>query len=245
MKSIYLSIALYLFGAVVLGQPVTALDEIEQRYQKAMENAFATGTNEISPIIEQLDVAYQDQQDYRILYWQAYGHYMEGVFYITTDQMDKGSETVAKGIARLETMKEHTAESHVLLGSLSSFLISFNPGKAMTLSRTAQKHYNKALKLDDQCMRAYLALGKSDFYTPEEYGGGKKAEEYFLKALSLEDTYSEDPYAPTWGRDEVYMHLVQLYMRQGRMDEAKLYCKQGLEVFPEEHMLNELAKELL
>ena len=37
----------------------------------------------------------------------------------------------------------------------------------------------------------------------------------------------DDELAPTWGKDEVYYMIVELYLKQGKYEEAKLYLNKG------------------
>ena len=235
---------IFLIPFILPAQDLDVLKGIQHCFDEALTQSFVKQQNEIAPLIEKLELA-QVAADHSLLaYWQAYGHYQEGIYFMRTEQNKEGLATLKKGIDLLEEQPKLDAESHVMIGSLMSLMISFSPGQAMSLSSKSGKHFQKAVKLEPSNLRGYLALGRSDFYKPKMYGGGKKVEEYLLKALSLEDQVREEPYLPHWGRESVYMVLVQYYQREGRSEEAKMFCKQGLGLFPESYVLNQLNTQL-
>ena len=235
---------LFFFPTFLWAQDISVLKGIHHCYAEALTQSFVQQGNQMAPIIEKLAAAQAENEHPLLVYWQAYGHYQEGIYFMKMEQNDVGKAALEKGIALLEAQAELDAESHILIGSLQSLMITFAPGQVMSLSSKSAKHYQKAVKLEPNNLRGHLSLGKSDFYKPKMYGGGKKVEEHLLKALSLEDQYHDDPYLPRWGREDAYMYLVQYYQREGRMDEAKMYCKQGLGLYPESYVLNELNTQL-
>ena len=244
MKTLRLLILLLILPALTHAQQI--LDGIQAKIETAFDQSFATQQNKMAPIIQQLGDAEQHTEGANtwIPYWQAFGHYYEGLYFMNTQQKADGIAALEKGIDLLESQEELNSEEHVMVGTLMGLLMGLAPGKVMTLSAKSGKHLQKAVKKDAQNMRAYMALGKSDYYTPKMFGGGKKVEEYLLKALSMEDQHLDDSQAPTWGRSEAYMHLVQFYQREDRTDEAKLYVKKALKEYPDDYSLNKLDKEL-
>jgi len=198
----------------------------------------------LKPIIQKLSEAGEDNPSPWLVYWQSYGHYYEGIYLMQIDQKDASEEALNRGLELLDSKSTWSSEDHVLAGTIMGLMMGISPGKVMSLSAKSSKHYQKALKLSPDNMRVYLALGKSDYYKPKMFGGGKRVEEYLLKALELNDTCIEDPNAPSWGREEIYGYLVRFYQREDRLDEARLYLKQGLELYPQDYMLNELSSDL-
>ncbi|MEM9722742.1 MAG: hypothetical protein AAGA10_25980 [Bacteroidota bacterium] len=244
MKTLRMLAILVLLPFGLSAQELTRLDGIQASIEQALVESFPAQENKVAPIIEKLAKAHEENPNPWNVYWQGYGHYYEALYFMKTEQKEAGEKSLRAGIDLLEDQEKLSSEDHVMIGTLMGLLMGLSPGEIMTLSAKSGKHYQKAVKLGPENMRAYLALGKSDFYTPEEYGGGKKVEEYLLKALSLKDTYLDDPNGPSWGRPEAYMHLVQFYQREDRIDEAKLYCKKGLALFPDDYMLNQLDSQL-
>ena len=244
MKTLKLIALLFVLPLSMNGQQV--LDGIQDSLLMALNYSFPAQENKVAPLIQQLAdaQAHAEKPNPWLNYWQAYGHYYEGIYFMKIGQKDKGIAALRSGVDLLESQDKLNSEEHVMVATLMGLLMGLSPGEVMSLSAKSGKHLQKGVKMDPQNHRAHLALGKSDFYTPEMYGGGKKVEEHLLKALSLQDKHLDDPHAPSWGRNETYMFLVQYYQREDRMDEAKLYCKKGLKEFPQDYMLNQLDKQL-
>lgn len=225
-------------GAAAQESPLT---NIEQRLEQAIYASFAKQSNEMLPIITQLELVKNEPM---VTYWSAYGYYYAAVYTFKMQQKDAAIGYLEKGAKLLDDQSKPNSEDYALLGAITSLTISLKPNEAITLSTKATNYYEKSKKLNDQNLRAYLGIGRSDFYKPKEYGGGKIAEANLLKAIALPATTSKDPHAPTWGRSEAYQMLVSFYEREGRLDEAKLYCAKGLKAFPENSELARMSKKL-
>ncbi|MEM9722741.1 MAG: hypothetical protein AAGA10_25975 [Bacteroidota bacterium] len=239
------TISLFLLLPIGLcAQQVPVLEGIQGTIERVFMESMITQENKLRPLIENLATVHAEMPNSWLVYWEGYGHYYEGIYFMEMDQKSAGIETLKQGIELVESQEKMNAEDHVLAGTLMSLQMGLSPGSIMTLSSKSNKHFQQALKLAPNNLRAYLALGRSDYYKPKMFGGGKKVEEYFKKALSLEDSYSDDPYAPSWGRVDTYAMLVQYYAREERGDEAKVYCKKGLALFPSDPRLNELDSKL-
>lgn len=225
-------------------QDQSHLDQIEERIGAAFGQSFASQENQVLPIIATLEQAYQTDASLINCYWLAYAHQYAAIYDMQIEEMENAQAHTEAAIDLLKNVEKLDSEGHALLGALFSLNIVFNRGKAVALSSDANKHYNKALKLDKENLRAYYGLGKSDFYKPEQYGGGKIVEENLLKAITLPDQHSDSPHAPAWGKDDAYWYLVQFYQREDRLSDAKLYCKQGLKKYPNHYGLNQMKAEL-
>lgn len=217
------------------------LTNIEQRIEQAINESFAKRSNELAPIITQLEKATDEPM---ATYWNAYAHYYAAIYTSKMQQKEQSISYLEKAADLLQQNKKPSSEGYALLGAVTSYLIFVKPNEAMMLSPKAMGYYEKSTKLDDKNPRAYLGIGRSDFYKPKEYGGGKTVEANLLKALSLPNAASKEPYAPTWGRDQTYQTLVSFYEREGRLDEAKLYAAKGLKEFPNNYELSRLQTKL-
>lgn len=242
---IYLTIT-FLLGAL-LGQAqntIKALDNIQQRIDNAFLTAVRKDIKPLQQIANELKATSNKQQNRYLTYWEAYVHYNLTIVYLSKRDMDKGSKHNLAAVQLLDKLKNKNSEEYALLGMNTSIGIGFNPGAAPSESAKARRYYEKAAKLDKKNLRAYYGQGNSDFYTPKQYGGGLIAEQMFLKALSLKDTYSDNAYAPSWGREQVYTMLVRFYVREGQNNKALLYCKQGLKKYPENTRLKNTLEKL-
>jgi tetratricopeptide (TPR) repeat protein len=158
----------------------------------------------------------------------------------------QGSEKILEtGIKILQASVSETSEQLALLALMESFSIQYAPGmEAVSIASRSVKHAEEAVQLDSTNLRAYYVLGSNDFYTPEQYGGGKKAEWYLKKAVSLPDQSIRNPYLPSWGKNSAYEMLIRFYIRQHQYDQAKVFYQQAIALFPNDYMINQLAGAL-
>ncbi|NJO89124.1 MAG: hypothetical protein HC831_09310 [Chloroflexia bacterium] len=145
----------------------------------------------------------------------------------------------------LKKLKDKSSEHYALLGLAQAFSIQFVTGmKAGIISEEANGNANKALELDNKNIRAYYVLGSNDFYTPEEFGGGKEAEKYLLKAIEYPENSSGLACMPSWGKDYTYQMLIELYQKRGNNDLAKRYANEGVKLFPENEQIKKEQEKL-
>lgn len=180
-----------------------------------------------------------------ITYWRAYLQFYYSIYYLKTKDKENAERQIEKGIDLLEEMKKKNAEDHALLAMLQSFSIQFNTVKAMFISMDVKDNAHLAIAMDSTNLRGYYVSASNDFYTPEQFGGGKKAEELLLKAISLPAQKIKNPYLPSWGKEESYELLVKLYIKNEKWELAKKYYKEGMEEFPESFTINQLAPKLM
>lgn len=233
MKKIQLLVAALLVSVAVYSQE----NPYQKRIEAAMEKSFASQSDQFEGIIAELK-----QDEASNTYWIAYAQFYSSIFHMHSGRQENTKSLVESAIALLDGIKDKNSEEHALLGHILSFSISLDPSSAMQVSAKALAQYKAALKKDENNLRAYLGLGQSDYYTPEQYGGGQKVEEYLVKAISLPDQSVEN--GPSWGKNSAYHTLASFYQRKGEHDKAKMYCVQGLSQFPDDYQLNELKKSL-
>lgn len=142
-------------------------------------------------------------------------------------------------------MKSKNSEDYALLAMLQGFGIQFKGMKAMFISSNIKKNVKQAIALDSTNPRAYYVYSSNDFYTPEKYGGGKEAEKYLLKVISLPSQKIKNEYLPSWGKEESFEMLVKLYIKKEKWDLAKKYFQMGIQEFPESYTINQLAPKLV
>lgn len=96
---------------------------------------------------------------------------------ISLELRDKAAaETAAKtGIPAAEravALKPDNAEYHRILGTLCGQVIPANVLAGISFGNRAQEAIDKAIALDPQSSRAYLARGIGNYYKPPMFGGG-------------------------------------------------------------------------
>jgi tetratricopeptide (TPR) repeat protein len=181
-----------------------------------------------------------------IIYWYSYTCYYHAILLMSEKEI-KGSEKILDdGIMQLKKVSMLNSEHLSLLALMESFSIQYASGLEVPfISKRVKQNAEKALELDSLNLRAYFVLGSNDFYTPEQYGGGKKAAGYFIKATRLNDQSVPNPYLPSWGKNSAYEMLIRFYINHKQFAEAKKYYQEAIALFPDDYMINRLAKDLI
>jgi tetratricopeptide (TPR) repeat protein len=181
-----------------------------------------------------------------IIYWYSYTCYYHSIF-LMIEKDNKGSEKIlGEGIRQLKNVSKLNSEHLALLALMESFSIQYASGIEIPfISKSVKQNAEKALQLDSLNIRAYFVLGSNDFYSPEQYGGGKKAAGYFIKAIKLNDQSVSNPYLPSWGKNSAYEMLIRFYINHKQFSEANKYYQEAISLFPDDYMINNLAKNLI
>jgi hypothetical protein len=225
----------------------TLLNNIQQKIFNAFVEAKISRNDKQLLFLEQalLDMSAKTKNNI-IIYWYSYTCYYHSIFYLTDNNNKKSEEFLKMGIKQLDDLKNKNSEHLALLALMKSISIQFAAGiEAPFISKSAKQNVENALQLDSLNLRAYYVLGSSDFYTPEQYGGGKKAEAYLKKAISLKDQSVLNPYLPSWGRNSAYELLIRFYIKKQQWNDAKKYYNDAIALFPDDYMINKLAGELV
>ncbi len=232
-------------------EKVTVSDTLLINIQTKIIDAFvvAVNTKKVTGILtlqERLESLYKIKKQNLILYWQSYSHFFLSLFYTINQNKKQAEKTIDKGIDILENIKNKTSEDYALLGNMQNFSTQFKGMmKVIFISKKVKENGNKAIELDSTNLRAYYVLGSNDFFTPKMFGGGKKAEELFKKAISLPNQKIKNPYLPSWGKDDAYIYLIHLYIKEERWEEAKKYYQICKKLYPNrESSLKQIDKEL-
>ncbi|MEO0337835.1 MAG: hypothetical protein AAF242_01345, partial [Bacteroidota bacterium] len=238
------------FGASLLSFAQEKEDVFHQAQDKVL-NAFIASKMDksidgLKKQAEEFEAVYKSSKKPLAAYWLAYNRYYTTIFYLMEEEEAKAKATVKEGIALLKELPEKNAEDYALLASLQSISISmYSMFQAISISSKVNKNGQKAMKIDPNCLRAYLVLGSSDYYKPVKYGGGKKVEEYLKKAIALPAQKVANPYLPSWGKNTAYELLIRFYIREEKMEDAKAMYKQAIVDFPEDYQINQLAQKLI
>jgi tetratricopeptide (TPR) repeat protein len=225
----------------------TLLINFQEKVMKAFVNAKISKSDKgILDLEKSLLSLSKENSNGIIIYWYSYTCYYHSIL-LLTDKENKSSEKILdEGINQLRNVSNLNSEHLALLALMESFSIQYASGiETPFISKRVKQNAEKALQLDSLNLRAYFVLGSNDFYTPEQYGGGKKAESYLTKAIRLNDQSIANPYLPTWGKNSAYELLIRLYIRKKQFTEAKKYYQEAISLFPDDYMINKLSKDLI
>ncbi|MCY1633347.1 tetratricopeptide repeat protein [Marinifilum sp. D737] len=220
------------------------LENIQNKIYTAFMNSFEEGnTNDLMEIENELiKIKTNDQIT---SYWIAYSKYYESIFYLKMRNKKSAKKVINEAIEIVELIDNKNSESYALLANLYSFSTQFADGMLIgTISQKVKNNAEKAIKLDEENLRAWYVLGSNDFYTPEIYGGGKKCEELLLKSISLNEQKIKNSYMPSWGKNDAFSLLVAYYIRKEDYPKAIEYLDKALILYPNDYMLNQYAKQL-
>ena len=235
---------------VELDYSLIASDSLYHGVQDKIFNAFVSAMlqEDLQPILDQekqLESALPSAPKIGP-YWLAYNYFYKAIYYNEVEDYESSETAVIAGVELLEAKTRKNAEDLALLAYMQSFSIQFVTGmKAGIISNRCKKNALAAIDLDPDNLRAYYVYGSIDYYTPTEYGGGKKAEDYFKKAIALPDQRVANPYLPSWGKEDAYVLLIEHLLEQDRRSEAVATYKEGILRFPDSYRLGEVAKLLI
>jgi hypothetical protein len=145
-------------------------------------------------------------------YYAAYNNAIISIMVSDTALRSEMMKKAEKYIKKAESIRQEESEIVLLRGMINGIHIRHNPALGDSLGPKVIKDYEMARKLNPENPRAYLVLGESAMYTPEQFGGGdKKAKELLKTALKkYEYDHHEDPAWPFWGMDRAKMLLEQI-----------------------------------
>ncbi len=218
--------------------------------QESIFNAFvksimAKDNTPLNLIDVKLSQLYQTNKHDLILYWHTYLQYYSAIYHLEIGDKKGSEKEIDRGIDYIKSIKSKNSEDYALLALLQSFSIQFKGISAPFIAQRVKKNARKAIAIDSSNLRAYFVYASNDFYTPSKYGGGKKAEEYLLKAISLKEQTIKNDFLPSWGKEEAYEMLIKLYIKKENWQKAKTYFQEGITVFPKSYAINQLASELV
>lgn len=224
----------------------TLLVDVQGKVYNAFVQSLMSKENQsLSALSVALEEMNRVKKQNLILYWRSYLQFYASIYYLKNGDKKTAEQEIDKGIDWLEGMKNKNSEDYALLAMLQGFGIQFKGMKAMFISRDIKKNAKQAIAIDSTNLRAYYVYASNDFYTPEKYGGGKEAEKYLLKAITLPAQTVKNAYLPSWGKEEAFEMLIKLYIKAEKWDLAKQYFQQGMEEFPDSYTINQLAATLV
>jgi tetratricopeptide (TPR) repeat protein len=235
------------FSVKSIQQSDSLLSRIEQKINYAFVKGNISQTDSDMVLLEEELINLNRIKNNSIInYWYSYACYYHSILAMIQKDLKKSEKVLDEGIETLEDIDPKTSEHYALLALMKSLSIKYSPGiKAPFISASVKNNAEKAIELDSLNLRAYYVLGSNDFYTPEQYGGGKKAEGYFRKAIQLSNQSVKNPYLPSWGKNTAYELLIRLYIKREQFDEARKYFQEAIAMYPNDYMINQLASKLI
>lgn len=221
------------------------LTDIQKKiYSTFIKGITTNSTKPMTDIGDALNEINKKRNSSIIKYWIAYQRYYLSILYIKMGNRDMSEDTIDEAIDTIESIKNKSSDDYALLSIMTGFSLQFKGMKAMFIASSIKKSAKQAIVIDSTNIRAYYAYGSNDYYTPKQYGGGKEAEAYLLKAISLTSKNVNNRYLPSWGEQEAYELLIRLYIRENKQDKAKQYYTIATDKFPENRSISYLANKI-
>ena len=176
-------------------------------------------------------------------YWMSYLLYHKAINLMATQEFGKGKIPLEQAMLLLNETEPRDAEVVALLSLVAGLHLAYVPRHRIIGANAAVHEYlAESLELDRNNKRALYANAVVDFNIPEEYGGKKETERLLKKALAAP---LQEPagLAPRWGRRESTTLLVQLYVEQKRLAQARDVVRGALAVWPNDPRLRRLDEQ--
>jgi len=238
--SIFVSLLFFTLSSSLAQIAIPA--DIQQQIDQAFLNSFRKKEN-LQSLIENMEKKYGSETD-EARYWMAYAYYQNTITEMQIGKKKMAKKSIDKAIFLLDEDKDKDSEDLALLSSAIGLSINFSPWKAPFLGMEGEGRAREAIELDDENIRAYLAIGRSSYYKPAMFGGGDEVEEMMLKVISLPEKSANSAAQPSWGKPEAYFILADFYHEEDRDKEAYTYCMKGLKAFPDDYRLKGLKSKL-
>lgn len=172
-----------------------------------------------------------------MLHYRGFVLYRKASYLVTTGRDTKAAkamfEEAEQALARSAASLKWP-ETAALQSAVVGQLIGIGGALAgMRLGGKATRLGDEALAAGPDNPRVWMLRGVSDLFRPKIFGGSpEKAEASLKRALTLFATDTPVAPAPWWGHAETYAWLGQVYVKQGRVEEAKAAYAKALELQP-------------
>lgn len=192
---------IFLFASWVQAQTLEeALDKTMTQFNNAQQaSEMVEASNRLAMIAEKWN------KEWIAPYYAAFSKVILSYTDSQTDKKDQYLDTADQLIEQAKAAaKEENDELYVLEAMAANARLAVDPqNRWQQYGKVFEQKLKKAKSLREDNPRIYYLRGSSLFYTPENFGGGKKAAlPYFEKAASLYEKENETSIMkPSWGKE--------------------------------------------
>ncbi len=122
-----------------------------------------------------------EANNWLVLYHTSFSHAIYAMRINDMKEREKYLDLALTYAEKADAVKPNESEIYVLRGMITAMKITIDPSTAMELGQESSMLMNKGKQLNSENPRAYLELGESAMYIPEQYGGGKKKSQALLE----------------------------------------------------------------
>ncbi|BDD07080.1 hypothetical protein [Aureibacter tunicatorum] len=255
MKLIFFTFLIFLscFGAIAQNSNVKdnldPLWEIEQKIETAVAKMQRNGNSvDLDSISHSLGSFRKHSLNYAFNYWQAYAIYKKAEFLKDDQNNDsKVEKHLEKGIDILEKIPYKHADDYILMAAFRVLKLQYEDIYLIPFSYDAiESSLQRAFELDDQNVRYFLVKAQYQESKIQLFSDKNLlVEKSLLQAIEL--SHKSSPRVnnrPTWGTEQAYMSLVELYKEIGEVVQAKQYLNEANHFFSKNYMVKKLDLEL-
>ncbi len=179
----------------------------------------------------------QRPDDAVLLHYRGFLLYREGSYLVTTGRdaaRAKSRFEAAERVLARSAASFKWPETLALQSAVVGQLIALGgPLAGMRLGAKTSRLLDEALAAGPENPRVWMLKGVSDLYRPKLFGGStEKAEAALTRAIALFASDTPTPPAPWWGHAEAYGWLGQVYMKEGKTEQAKAAYAKALDLQP-------------
>ena len=212
------------------------LNNIQNKIDKAFIEVFITNkTSALDTIYNKISEVDENSSnlDYYCRYWKSYINYKTSIFYLKEGEVELSKKHINIAISLIDQIENKDSEIYALLSLEQSYNFQFIPRQEFIVyMNKVNDNLEKTLIIGTNNLRAYYVNGSYDYYTPKEFGGGKKCESYLIKAISLPEKSLNSSFAPYWGKELAYDLLIKFYIREKNKEKAQIYYNEAVKLFP-------------
>ncbi len=208
MKKVLLSLSFLFLTLGVFAQ--------SEQYKKGMKNMLTKlneAKNDPAAYEEAANgfnrIAEAEKTQWLPKYYSAFSMVMQAMFSPEKDKVDAILDVADRMLSEISATKE-SDEVLCLQAFSKSTRISVDPmSRGMKYGTESAKLLAQAKALNPDNPRIYFLQGQSAYYTPEQFGGGKKvAEKLFLTASEKFEKFPpKDELQPSWGKEATVQML--------------------------------------
>lgn len=199
---------------------------------------------EIDRSVSNLDVGDNPSLIHYKQYWLAFIKYQISIERMRKGRSEDPQKPLEDAIQILKQVKNKDSEIYALLAMASGLNLQFVPRQNILLEiGDVNEALGKALALDPNNIRAFYANAISDFNTPPEYGGGRRSEGLLKQAIGVKET-TPKPLAPNWGKDLVAALMVEVMIKNGKLEEARSFLADAKNKYPTSLALQDVELKL-
>ncbi len=184
--------------------------EANPKFVKAMEKALA-GMDTLKTAEQWLEasnsferIALKEPKEWLPAYYVALGQTMAFNMSKDNSMYELMAKRAEEFINKADALNPDNSEIYVLKSMISGLFIRINPMvNGQKYGPIASAQLEKALKLDPENPRAYMQKGMTLYFTPEQWGGDKKAGKELMEtaAAKFEVFKPASSIAPSWGKE--------------------------------------------